>query len=211
MENGSLTSSQSHLVQHVLHERHCHVTFSAPFIPSSLSSFSHLLTYLLSFGLFISLSPLCFRRCNKQSSSDSVTCNIFGLTYHIKPIEPSLLSATAHVSHHAPLYQSSLIVIFSSFTFCFYVDHPHLYITHSHNNHNHINHFTIITKTMGCLHSKTAHLHSPEDPPTALPDSKKPDPGPPFYSFYLLGFFFTVSVFKLCGKWKCFFFFWWGL
>ncbi|XP_057419536.1 serine/threonine-protein kinase BSK2 [Lotus japonicus] len=30
---------------------------------------------------------------------------------------------------------------------------------------------------MGCLHSKTAHLHSPEDPPTALPDSKKPDPG----------------------------------
>ncbi|RZC11376.1 Serine/threonine-protein kinase BSK2 isoform B [Glycine soja] len=29
---------------------------------------------------------------------------------------------------------------------------------------------------MGCLHSKTAHLHSPEDPPTALPDSKKPDP-----------------------------------
>ncbi|KAG5102535.1 hypothetical protein AAZX31_17G148600 [Glycine max] len=30
---------------------------------------------------------------------------------------------------------------------------------------------------MGCLHSKTAHLHSPEDSPTALPDSKKPDPG----------------------------------
>lgn len=30
---------------------------------------------------------------------------------------------------------------------------------------------------MGCFHSKTAHLHSPEDPPTALPDSKKTDPG----------------------------------
>ncbi|KAE9613741.1 hypothetical protein Lal_00016140 [Lupinus albus] len=30
---------------------------------------------------------------------------------------------------------------------------------------------------MGCFHSKTAHLHSPEDPPTSLPDSKKPDPG----------------------------------
>ncbi|XP_061368599.1 serine/threonine-protein kinase BSK2 [Gastrolobium bilobum] len=30
---------------------------------------------------------------------------------------------------------------------------------------------------MGCLHSKTTHLHSPEDPSTALPDSKKPDPG----------------------------------
>ncbi|XP_027337451.1 serine/threonine-protein kinase BSK2 [Abrus precatorius] len=29
---------------------------------------------------------------------------------------------------------------------------------------------------MGCLHSKTAHLHSPEDPSTALPESKKPDP-----------------------------------
>lgn len=160
MENGSLTSSQSHLVQHVLHERHCHVTFSAPFIPSSLSSFSHLLTYLLSFGLFISLSPLCFRRCNKQSSSDSVTCNIFGLTYHIKPIEPSLLSATAHVSHHAPLYQSSLIVIFSSFTFCFYVDHPHLYITHSHNNHNHINHFTIITKPW-VAYTPKPHIFTP--------------------------------------------------
>ncbi|KAK7251849.1 hypothetical protein RIF29_35416 [Crotalaria pallida] len=30
---------------------------------------------------------------------------------------------------------------------------------------------------MGCFHSKTAHLHSPEDPPAALPDSKNPDPG----------------------------------
>ncbi|OIW10314.1 hypothetical protein TanjilG_28065 [Lupinus angustifolius] len=29
---------------------------------------------------------------------------------------------------------------------------------------------------MGCFHSKTAHLHSPEDPPTSLADSKKPDP-----------------------------------
>lgn len=30
---------------------------------------------------------------------------------------------------------------------------------------------------MGCFHSKTAHIHSPEDPPAALPDSKHPDPG----------------------------------
>ncbi|RYR29061.1 hypothetical protein Ahy_B01g053353 isoform B [Arachis hypogaea] len=30
---------------------------------------------------------------------------------------------------------------------------------------------------MGCLHSKTAHLQSPEDPPTDLPDPNKPDPG----------------------------------
>ncbi|CAL0312261.1 unnamed protein product [Lupinus luteus] len=29
---------------------------------------------------------------------------------------------------------------------------------------------------MGCFHSKTVHLHSPEDPPTSLDDSKKPDP-----------------------------------
>jgi len=43
---------------------------------------------------------------------------------------------------------------------------------------------------MGCLHSKTAHLHSPEDPPTALPDAKKPDPGPPLVLF-------TFSLFVL--------------
>lgn len=49
---------------------------------------------------------------------------------------------------------------------------------------------------MGCLHSKTAHLHSPEDPPTALPDSKKPDPGTLFtvqlFSDFSLSFPFWI-------------------
>lgn len=47
---------------------------------------------------------------------------------------------------------------------------------------------------MGCLHSKTANIHSPEDPPTALPDSKKPDPGS-FLTFLCI--FHSVLVFNL--------------
>jgi len=60
---------------------------------------------------------------------------------------------------------------------------------------------------MGCLHSKTAHLHSPEDPPTALPDSKKPDPGPPLSSFHLLFSFCSWDFYTLLFfiVWKCLF------
>lgn len=127
MENGSLTSSQSHLVQHVLHERHCHVTFSAPFVPSSLSLFFFTLiqfTYLpfgfWPFHLSLSLSSV-FPPLLKQSSSDSVTCNIFGLTYQTHWTITLFCSCSCISS--CPLFQSR-VLIFSSFNLCSYVDTP---------------------------------------------------------------------------------------
>ena len=46
---------------------------------------------------------------------------------------------------------------------------------------------------MGCLHSKTTHLHSPDDP-SSLPDSNKPDPTGLSISLCLVFFFVTLKL-----------------
>jgi hypothetical protein len=160
-------TSQPHLSQHVLHHRHCHVTFSV-FLPSlslslclcpffiASSHYALLCLALFNFHISLSLSVPCFRRCNKSNniSSDSVTCNMENHSW-------------INDSNHSSFYSSSTLFLFLCSSFSSNTPNP-LIISQS---------FITTTLSMGCFHSKTAHLHSPEDPPTALPDSKKPDPG----------------------------------
>ncbi len=46
---------------------------------------------------------------------------------------------------------------------------------------------------MGCLHSKTTHLHSPDDP-SSQPSPNKPDPGLPLLSLSLSFFFLKLKI-----------------
>ncbi|KAK7386313.1 hypothetical protein VNO78_26462 [Psophocarpus tetragonolobus] len=94
-------TSQSHLGQHVLHDRHCHVTFSAL---SSLSFFhTDPFTYLpFGFWPFHLLSLFCVSAAaTSKAVTESLTCIIFRLIIS-NTTEPSLFFASAHVYHNAP-------------------------------------------------------------------------------------------------------------